>query len=90
MDFFLISPLSIIVPKHNLLAASILARRVTYFCSEESAEKDISRDKKFRDLEWTHYGRLCPLDSSQGEEVGTTLSLTKNAVVRTINRNDIV
>ncbi len=90
MDLFVISPLSRIVPKHNLLAASTLARRVTYFPSEESAEKDIARDKEFRDLDWTHYGRLCPLDTSQGEEVGITLSLAKNAVVRTINRNNII
>ncbi|MBK8751769.1 MAG: hypothetical protein IPL99_08995 [Candidatus Competibacteraceae bacterium] len=54
---------------------------------EQDAEKTEKTEKKIkkrdprepRQFHWSHIGRLCPLDTSQGDDVGLTLALTVSA-----------
>ena len=39
----------------------------------------IGHKREPRDFHWSHYGRICPLDTPQSDEIGTSLSLTVGA-----------
>lgn len=59
--------------QNNYLEAAGLTRRIKF-----SGE---GHRRLARELHWSHYGRLCPLDTPQSDDVGTTLSLALGARV---------
>jgi len=74
--FFTSSELSRLVPQENQLAKKALFRRITLF-GPGGLPSDYVKD--VRDIHWTHYGRLCPVDTPQSERLGATLSLPLEA-----------
>lgn len=62
----------------NFLEAAALTRRITF---NGLSGIPIGHEREPRDLHWSHYGRLCPLDTPQSDDVGVTLSLTVGARV---------
>lgn len=86
-EIFTLSPLSRLVPQDNSIAAAATARRITYFGGPalgrmlshywpDGISKAGGQAKTLRGLHWSHYGRICPVDTPQGESIGMTLSLT--------------
>jgi len=62
----------------NPLEAVYLTRKIT-FNGGGWGGINIGHEREPRDIHWSHYGRLCPLDTPQSEDVGITLSLTVSA-----------
>ena len=77
------SPLCQIIPRdqNNYLEAAALTRRVTF---NGPGGIEIGHERDPRDFHWSHYGRLCPLDTPQSDDVGVTLSLTTTARVNSL------
>jgi DNA-directed RNA polymerase beta subunit/DNA-directed RNA polymerase beta' subunit len=75
---FAASGLSRIVPHDNLLQRKAIQRRLTLFGPGGLSTEHV---KKVRDLHWSHYGRLCPVDTPQSERLGLTLSIPLEARV---------
>lgn len=59
--------------QNNFLEAAGLTRRIKFDGEGHRREA--------REFHWSHYGRLCPLDTPQSDDVGTTLSLALGARV---------
>ena len=68
--------LSHIVPREGLLERKAIHRRITLFGPGGLSSKHV---KKVRDIHWTHYGRLCPVDTPQSDHLGLTLSIPLEA-----------
>lgn len=82
MGLFVSHPLSRIVEPDNLLEISGYLRRVSLADTEDSpSDKELYHDRKARDIHWSHYGRLCPIDTPQGDDIGLIYSLAKDAIV---------
>jgi len=79
--FFSSSPLSRIISHMNLMETVSLMQKVTFFRSEGDIYQGMTQDRHLREIHWSYYGRICPVDTSLGEDVGLTFSLTKNADV---------
>ncbi len=71
------SSLSQIIPSTNILSDVTFTRRITKF-GPGGISKQTAEDYKVRDLHSSYYGRICPVDTPQGENVGVVLSLTEN------------
>jgi len=71
------SPMSQLVKEEsgNALEAASLTRKIT-FNGGIWGGIAIGHKREPRDIHWSHYGRICPLDTPQSEDVGLTLSLT--------------
>lgn len=59
--------------QNNFIEAAGLTRRIKFDGEGHRREA--------REFHWSHYGRLCPLDTPQSDDVGTTLSLALGARV---------
>jgi len=70
--------LSHVIPKgqNNLVEAASLTRKITY---SGGGGILVGHEREPRDFHWSHYGRICPLESPQSDEIGTSLSLTVGA-----------
>ena len=75
-EFFTSAELSRLVPQENQLAKKALFRRITLFGPGGLPSVYV---KDVRDIHWTHYGRLCPVDTPQSERLGATLSVPLEA-----------
>jgi DNA-directed RNA polymerase beta subunit/DNA-directed RNA polymerase beta' subunit len=64
------------VDQGNLLEAVKLTRKITF---NGTGGISIGHKREPRDLHWSHYGRLCPLDTPQSDDVGISLSITIGA-----------
>ena len=67
-EFFGSSPLSQFMDQHNPLAELTHKRRVSAL-----GPGGISRDRasfEVRDVHYTHYGRLCPIETPEGQNIG--------------------
>lgn len=76
--FFLREALSALSLGQNLLERQSLLRRITLFGPRGLPNTHV---KDVRDIHWTHYGRLCPVDTPQSERLGATLSIPLEARV---------
>lgn len=74
------SPMSqfISADRNNLLEAASLTQKVSFSGWGGVA---IGHEREPRDFHWSHYGRLCPLETPQTNEVGTNLSFAVGARV---------
>ena len=63
----------IIAERNNFVDAASLTQRVKFSGSDHR--------RRPRDFHWSHYGRLCPIDTPISDDVGTTLSLAWGARV---------
>lgn len=61
----------IAVERNNFVEAAALTRRIQF--------SGTGHRQAARAFHWSHYGRLCPLDTPQSQEVGTTVSLAWGA-----------
>ncbi|MGA1867479.1 MAG: hypothetical protein ACMUJM_02915 [bacterium] len=77
-EFLTTSELSRLVPDDNRLARLSLFRRITLYGPGGLVSDHI---KDVRDIHWSHYGRLCPVDTPQSERLGATLSVPLEARV---------
>lgn len=64
--------------EYNFLKVAALARQVTF---KGPGRISVAYDFKPRDFHWSHYGRLCPLDTPMGNDIGVTTSLALGARV---------
>ena len=64
------------VDQGNLLEAVELTRKITF---NGKGGINIGHERLPRDFHWSHYGRLCPLDTPQSDDVGISLSITVGA-----------
>lgn len=78
LELFSLHELSRLVPQDNYLGACSLGRRITL--SGPGAIQS-AYVRNVRDLHWSHYGRICSLDTPQGAEIGLTLSVALRARV---------
>ena len=62
--------------QNNFIEAAGLTRRIKFDGEGHRREA--------REFHWSHYGRLCPLDTPQSDDVGTTLSLVLGARVNEV------
>jgi DNA-directed RNA polymerase beta subunit/DNA-directed RNA polymerase beta' subunit len=74
--FFTTSDLTRIVLDDNELTAVGLTRRITY---KGKGGIDMERNEEGRQMHWSHYGRICPLDTPENVDIGITLSLASYA-----------
>ena len=82
INLFISHPLSRPINTNNLLETASFQRRISLIDLEDNiSDKALYFDRKARDLHWSHYGRLCPIDTPQGDDVGLVYSLSKNAIV---------
>ena len=63
------------------LKRACLSRGITYKGPRGPETQDNQEEylREPRQFHWSHIGRLCPLDTSQGDDVGLTLALTVSA-----------
>lgn len=76
--FFFEEQLSALALGQNPLEKQSLLRRITLFGPKGLPDTHV---KDVRDIHWTHYGRLCPVDTPQSERLGATLSIPLEARV---------
>lgn len=84
--FTLLSPLLALVPDENVLESEALKRRITLFGPGGLPSEYV---KDVRDIHWSHYGRLCPVDTPQSERLGATLSIPLEARVNALGLLEI-
>ncbi len=66
------------VPEESGLARNALFRRVTLL-RPGLTSRHLSKD--WRDIHWSHYGRLCPVDTPQSTSLGLTFSIPPEAKI---------
>lgn len=71
----------------NALDDAVEKRRVTKI-SKKGIQKRSMRffNPKERDIHWSYYGRLCPVDTPQNQSIGFVLSLTNHVYVDNLGR----
>lgn len=79
--FITLAPLSALVAQNNILDRHALRRRITLF---GPAGLQTAYVKDVRDIHWSHYGRLCPVDTPQSDRLGITLSVPLAARVNAL------
>lgn len=81
-EFFLLSPLSQYFDQTNPLAELAQKRRISVF-----GPNGLQRDKistKMRDIHPSQYGKLCPVETPEGENVGLVMALSSFARVSSL------
>ena len=78
-DFFLLNELSQFMEQTNLLSELAHGRKISSL-----GAGGITRDRataEVRDIHVTHYGRICPIETPDGQNIGLVTSLATYAVV---------
>ena len=79
-EWLIDSPMAQIVTndEHNPVEVASLTRKISY---NGWGGIPIGHDRLPRDFHWSHFGRLCPLDTPQSNDVGISLSMALGARV---------
>ncbi len=82
-QWFTGSPMSQLIPEDNAnaLEAACIGRKITFNGGGMWGGIPIGHERQPRYIHWSHYGRICPIDTPQSEDIGVTLFLTISAKV---------
>lgn len=78
-DFFMLSELSQFMEQTNLLSELAHGRKISAL-----GNGGITRDRassEVRDIHITHYGRICPIETPDGQNIGLVTSLASYAII---------
>ena len=79
IEFFNSSNLCQFLDQTNDLSELIHQRKITSFGLNGLKRKNVSLN--IRDIQSTFFGRLCPIETSEGQNVGLTMSLATNVII---------
>lgn len=85
-QFLFEKQLSALASRQNTLERMSLLRRITLFGPKGLPNVHV---KDVRDIHWSHYGRLCPVDTPQSNRLGATLSIPLEARVNPLGLIEI-
>ena len=77
INLFKTSSLSQVIPCTNIISDVAYTRQITKL-GPGGISKQTAEDYKTRDFHYSYYGRICPVDTPQSENIGLVLSLTEN------------
>lgn len=84
-NFFNINPLSQILDELNPLSEITQKRKLTLTGKQGVSQKNASIE--MREINKSQFGKICPIETSEGKNAGLILSLSKNSK---INKNGFI
>nr|ALP86057.1 RNA polymerase beta subunit [Phacus orbicularis] len=77
-NFFNLNPLSQISEEINSIAETTQKRKIVLNKTNKNSSNKTS-SLKIREIHYSHYGKICPVETSEGKNVGLIWSLAKEA-----------